>query len=108
MSKKKQLLKNSALAIKVLKEDIINTKLVNGLRDLNLDAGDYALQLNKVVFELLGFEEERITEEIVDWYYHYVDVLSIQMKVKDDEELNQMAEKFYHAILEKEKDFLLA
>jgi hypothetical protein len=54
------------LIIRLIKDDIINTKLVNGLDKLGLFSDDYILNLGDTVFRLFGFPEE--DEESFEFY----------------------------------------
>jgi len=52
------------LILSLIKDDMINTCLVNGLNSVGLDAGDYFLHLSETIFNLMGFEDDLKTEEI--------------------------------------------
>ncbi|MFL9483001.1 hypothetical protein ACI6Q2_09520 [Chitinophagaceae bacterium LWZ2-11] len=56
------------LIISLIKDDLINTKLVVGLNALGLQANDYSLQLSSTIFELMGFEDNEETELIFERY----------------------------------------
>jgi len=47
------------LIISLIKDNLINTKLVNGLSKLGLDSDLYSLHLGDTIFELMGFKNER-------------------------------------------------
>ncbi len=47
---------NKELIISLIRDNLINTKLLLGLNNLGLIADDYALHLGDTVFELMGFE----------------------------------------------------
>ncbi|GHN00369.1 hypothetical protein WSM22_18580 [Cytophagales bacterium WSM2-2] len=44
------------LILALIKDDLINSKLVYGLSDLGLDAGCYFLHLSDTIFSLMGFD----------------------------------------------------
>lgn len=50
----------------LLKNDLINTRLLGGLNNLGLEADNYVLNLNDLVFELLELED---TPEVKDQFY---------------------------------------
>lgn len=56
------------LIISLIKDDLINTKLVNGLIDLGLDAGAYYLHLDNTIFKLVGYANDSYSEEIYQQY----------------------------------------
>jgi hypothetical protein len=45
------------LLISLIKDDLIHTKLINGLDALGLEALDYHIHLSETIFELLGFPD---------------------------------------------------
>ncbi|MCW3105135.1 MAG: hypothetical protein JWO09_3575 [Bacteroidetes bacterium] len=47
------------LILSLIKDSLINTKLINGLNNLGLDSDQYSLHLGDTIFGLLGFENER-------------------------------------------------
>jgi hypothetical protein len=44
------------LVLSLIKDNLINMKLINGLNNLGLIADDYCLGLGDTVFKLMGFE----------------------------------------------------
>lgn len=49
-------LSNEELIIRLIRDSLINTKLVSGLNSLGLMADDYTLFLGDTIFLLMGFE----------------------------------------------------
>lgn len=45
------------LIISLIKDDLIHTKLINGLDALGLEALDYHIHLSETIFELFGFPD---------------------------------------------------
>ena len=45
------------LIISLIKDDLIHTKLINGLDAMGLEALDYHIHLSETVFDLLGFAD---------------------------------------------------
>jgi hypothetical protein len=56
------------LIISLIKDDLVNDKLVNGLIDIGLNPGDYFLHLSETIFKLMGFGDNMMTDEIFDHY----------------------------------------
>lgn len=61
-------IKQKNLIISLIKDDLIHTKLVNGLEALGLDALDFHVHLSETVFELLGFPDNKSTDKIFEFY----------------------------------------
>lgn len=56
------------LIISLIKDDLINAKLVNSLNEIGLRADDYFLHLSDTIFKLMGFEDNEETETIYERY----------------------------------------
>ena len=86
------------LIISLIKDDLVNDKLVNGLIDIGLNPGDYFLHLSETIFNLMGFEDNMMTDEI---FNHY---LLLGQKVKhidiarDSEQLVRLANEIYEEL----------
>jgi hypothetical protein len=65
------------LLVSLIKDDLINSKLVNGLIEAGLNASQYQLHLGDTVFSLMGFEEDRFSDEIYELY------INLGKKAKD-------------------------
>jgi hypothetical protein len=60
--------KHKQLILSLIKDDLINSKLVNSLNDIGLNADDYLLHLGDTIFKLMDFEESRETESTFEYY----------------------------------------
>lgn len=55
--------------ISLIKDDLINCKLVNGLNQLGLSAGDYHLNLSETIFNLMGIDGATDdNDKLLDYY----------------------------------------
>lgn len=59
------------LIISLIKDDLVNDKLVNGLIEIGLNPGDYFLHLSEIIFKLIGFEDSMMTDEIFNHYLRF-------------------------------------
>lgn len=55
-----------ALILSLIQDNLINTKLLNGLTDLGLIADDYYLNLGDTIFKLMDFEESEKSDLIFE------------------------------------------
>lgn len=73
-------LNNQQLILSLIKDDLINSKLVNGLNEMGLNGNPYFLHLGETIFKLLGIEDTEETEYIFKRYMElskkamYVDI----------------------------------
>lgn len=63
--------KNKKLILSLIKDDLINSKLVNGLDALGLNAQDYLLHLSDTVFKLMEIKDDEKGEKLFE---HYLDL----------------------------------
>ncbi len=80
------------LILSLIKDDLMNHKLVNALNDLGLDANQYALHLQESIFEMMGIEFSFTTETISQHYFNLCQQISIK---QNGLELEQLAEMIY-------------
>lgn len=87
---------NSSLIIKLIRDCLINWKLVNGLNALGLIADDYHLYLGDTIFELMGFkgckESDLIYENVFLASCEKVRYISF---AGTREELDKLSEEIY-------------
>ena len=58
------------LILSLIKDDLINMRLVYGLEDLGLGADDYYLHLKETILDLMGFTQ---TQRNDDMYAQFMD-----------------------------------
>lgn len=56
------------IIISLIKDDLINSKLVNGLIDLGINADAYFLHLDNTIFKLVGYYDDSYSEEVYEKY----------------------------------------
>ena len=61
-------MKRKALILSLIKDDLINAKLVHGLNELGLIADCYFLQLSNTVFKLMGFKDNEEADRVFEIY----------------------------------------
>lgn len=56
------------LIVSLIRDNLINTKLLNGLDTLGLNADNYSLRLSDTIFELMGFEDNKESDKVFEYY----------------------------------------
>lgn len=56
------------LIILLIKDDLIHTKLMNGLEAIGLITIDYHIALSATLFDLLGFSSSEYSDEVFQFY----------------------------------------
>ncbi len=91
--------KQKRLILSLIKDDLINCKLVDALNAAGLNADVYLLNLSSTIFQLMGFKETREHERIYEYYLRltqrsrHIDVL------KTRERFDELALEIYTELL---------
>lgn len=56
------------LVLSLIKDDLINSKLLRGLNKVGLDADHYCLFLSGTIFDLMGYKNNESSDEIFSEY----------------------------------------
>ncbi len=87
--------KNKKLILSLIKDDLINTKLVNGLDALGLNAQDYLLHLSDTVFKLMGIKDNKQGEKLFEHYLGLKDNVRFIDGAKSHEAFDDLAVAIY-------------
>ena len=98
----KSVMLDNNLIISLIKDDLTNNKLVSGLTDLGLCAGDYHLQLSETILTMIGLDTE--DDSIHDLYFQLTqqsESLDLSNIGTREEQLNKMAQSIYSELSRK-------
>lgn len=59
---------NKEIALNLIFNDLVNCKLIYGLKALHIDAGMYSLCIAESIFKLMGLTDAQCTHERYDQY----------------------------------------
>lgn len=97
-------MKQEKLILSLIKDDLINTKLVDGLGSLGLESADYYLYVSDIIFELMGFDECKRCEDIYEKYLKLLEK-SKDLDIKNkDQAFEKLAKEIYKELLNFKKD----
>lgn len=92
-------MKKKALILSLIKDNLINTRLVLGLKDMNLsDAGHYHLHLSDTILKLMGVE---VKDSQYEKYLNLFNQVKRVDIVSQPEKLDRLAEQIYRTIKRK-------
>lgn len=86
--------KTKKLIISLIQDDLINTKLIYGLRELGINADDYILHLSEMVFELMGLEDSLQNDPIFNHYFKLAERVRF-INLSNASQLQHLAEDLY-------------
>jgi hypothetical protein len=91
-----KIINKEKLILSLIKDDLINTSLIHQLQKIGLHSDCYFLHLSTTIFELMGVEESKQTDELYDRYIE----LSEKAMMVDITESNKGMEKLALEIYE--------
>lgn len=101
-------MEKSEIVIALIKDHLINTKLLESLYALKVDADEYTIYAGDSVFKLMELGEDEWSDDVYENYYMVLlrEVHELQIR-EDHDRLNSLAETIYLKLcikkLEKEK-----
>jgi len=91
----KPFISNKAVMIDLIKQDLINYKLIDSLRDIQINAEDYTLDIGRIVFEIMDVEEREDVDEIFEKYIEMSKPILVMYAVQSNKEIDVLAAKIY-------------
>ena len=92
------------LILSLIKDDLINNKLINGLNTLGLSAGDYHLHLSETILNLIGLDIEN--DAIHDLYFSLTqqsETLDLTDITNREKQLTRLATEIYSELLKQKQ-----
>lgn len=59
---------NETIIINLIKQDLINCKMINSLQKMQIRADDYQLDISSIIFEMMDLEDREDVDEIFEKY----------------------------------------
>jgi hypothetical protein len=84
------------LVINLLKDHLINARLMNGLKALGFQSEDYHLNLSNTIFELLEIDDK---DELFEAYLEWCTQLTEKDLLKDPDLLDIYANGIYEMLI---------
>ncbi len=92
--------KQKELILSLLKDDLVNAKLVNALNDIGLNADYYFLNLSETIFKLMGFDTSSFETDTIYEHYLYLSESAKQIDIsKSRQQFDQLALEIYNELL---------
>lgn len=89
------------LILSLIKDDITNTKLVNGFTQNGINASDYLLNISEVIFELLDINDR--TDELFEIYLRFIQ-FGTQLDLNSQTgELDKLGDQIYQTLIQFKK-----
>lgn len=89
------------LILSLIKDDLINTKLISGLENLGIDASRYLLGISDAIFVMMGIDDNKQGEELLEYYLELRDKKVKKFNLKKYQTLDNVALEIYKEIIKK-------
>lgn len=90
-----KLKKEQALILSLIKDDLVNQKLLLGLDALGLQPADYYLQLSDTIFSLMGFPESNHSDRVFELYLDLTKKVRFVDISQSQNQLDELAREIY-------------
>ena len=96
--------KNKNIILSLIKDDLTNTQLIDGLNNLGLDAGKYYLNISESFFALMGFGNYDEDTKLYTEYFDFAEKAVAANRFETSEQLDVLALEVYNKLqTEKER-----
>jgi hypothetical protein len=85
------------LIIRLIKDHLIHTRLINGLNILGLSAENYYLHLSDTIFKMIGISDDK--EELYEVYLNWCTKISQTEVFTDQLLMDKYAREIYYVLL---------
>jgi hypothetical protein len=87
------------LILSLIKDDLINICLIQKLEGIGLYTDCYSLHLSTTIFELMGFEDNKETEEIYERYLELSEKAALIDITESNKEMEKLAREIYEELI---------
>jgi hypothetical protein len=88
---------NQEIIISLIKDHLVQTRLINGLESLGLCPDNYYLHLSDTIFKMIGITDEN--EELYEVYLNWCTKISQTEILSDQKLLHDYATEIYAVLL---------
>lgn len=86
------------LIVSLIKDDLVNRKLLIGLNDLGLRPTNYYLNLGDTIFSLMGFTDNRKSEKVFEQYIDLTEKAKYLNLTESPLQLDNLADEIYNEL----------
>jgi hypothetical protein len=87
------------LILSLIKDDLINTCLIQKLQRMGLYSDCYSLHLSTTIFELMGFEDNKETDEMYERYLEMCEKAMLVDITESNRGMERLAREIYEDLL---------
>jgi hypothetical protein len=91
---------NRAIVTNLIKQDLINWKMINLLQNMQVRADDYQLNLGSIIFEIMDLENRKDVDELFDKYVELSKPILKLSTSQSNRKIDVLASKIYEFLEE--------
>nr|WP_294859002.1 hypothetical protein [uncultured Fluviicola sp.] len=91
--------KEKELILSLIKDDLVNNKLLLGLDALGLRPADYYLHISDTIFSLMGFPESTDSDRVFELYLELTQKAKFLNISESQNQLNELAQEIYSELM---------
>lgn len=91
----KPFISNKTIVTDLIKQDLINYKMIDSLRDIQINAEDYTLDIGRIVFEIMDVEEREDVDDIFEKYVELSKPVLEMNASQSNKEIDLLASEMY-------------
>ncbi len=86
---------NKVIVINLIKQDLVNWKMINLLQKMQIRADDYQLDIGSIIFEMMGLENHKDVDEIFEKYVEMSRPILKLIVGQSNRKIDALAAKIY-------------
>lgn len=91
----KTLVCNRAIVTNLIKQDLINWKMINSLQKMQVRADDYQLDIGLIIFEMMDLENRKDVDELFEKYIEMSKPILKLSASQSNRKIDLLAAKIY-------------
>ncbi|MNU76015.1 hypothetical protein D3C71_655580 [compost metagenome] len=91
---------NETIIINLIKQDLINWKMIHSLQKVQVRADDYQLDIGSIIFEIMDLENRKDVDEIFEKYVEMSKPILKLSVSQSNRKIDVLASKIYNYLEE--------
>lgn len=88
------------IVIRLIKDDLVNTRFIDRLNKAGLDASPFLLHLHEAIFLLMELGDRTDQEEMYEWYFQQLEKADLPDHNIQDESVHELAHGIFRTLQE--------
>lgn len=95
---------NESIIINLIKQDLINWKMIHSLQKLQVRADDYQLDISSIIFEMMNLNDREDVDELFEKYVELSKPILKLSASQSNRKIDGLASKIYDYLEEISKE----